>query len=45
MPSITIALFWPKELAAPGFGKVKTASPLVKFLIVPPLRDKAVVEV
>ena len=44
MPSITIALEAPKELGAPGGTKVKMASPLVAFLIVPPLRDKAVVE-
>jgi len=44
IPSITIALFSPNELVAAGIGNVKTASAVAAFLIVPPLRDKAVVE-
>ena len=44
IPSITIALLAPKELAAAGAGNVKLASAVAAFLIVPPLKDKAVVE-
>ena len=44
MVSITMALLAPNELAAPGVGNVKMASPLVAFLIVPPIKDRAVVE-
>ena len=43
MPSITMALLPPRELAVPTAGRVKMASIVKLSLIVPPFSSKAVV--
>ena len=46
VPSITIALEFASEPAAPGAGSVRSAEVLsADYLIIPPLSDRAVVPV